>query len=298
MKSVDLHQVDSFTKTLFGGNPAGVVTSAEGMSDEDMKHIAREMNLSETAFVLSPTRAGADIKLRYFGPGEDEVKFCGHATVGTLYELARLGLHGLGKEGRQEIRVETNAGVLDMWVESGADGDIQVTFTAPKISLVKYDLQGADFATKMGISADDIKSGGHVLIDTELKYIYVPVVSLDRLGKLAFDFTRMRQNFAAEEIVVFCLYTGETFNKSAQLHARGLAPLVGVDEDPFTGSMQAALFESAKQNGVLPDDATEAMVEQGYFIGRPGIAKTTQTGSGTHVTGSGVHVFSTKLELY
>jgi PhzF family phenazine biosynthesis protein len=186
-KIIDLHQVDAFTDTLFGGNSAGVVTNADELNDSEMANIAKEMNLSETAFVLKPTNVDADIKLRYFTPTE-EVQFCGHATVGALYELARLHMYGLGGFGQSSIRVETNIGVINISVTQGNDSQSRITFSTPKVSMEPYRLQGEEFAHSFGIPTDVLGKNGEILIDNELNYVYIPVRSLRQLGDLKFNY--------------------------------------------------------------------------------------------------------------
>jgi len=294
---IDLHQVDAFTDQLFGGNPAGVVTNADGLSDEQMKKIAREMNLSETAFVL-PSQT-ADVRLRFFTPDGSEIKFCGHATVGTLHQLAKLELYGLTGAESKTIEVETGAGVLGMTISRDDSGDPRVTFVAPKVVLEPYRLQGEAFAAAFSISPEALLPNGKILIDRKLNYVYVPIRSLKHLGSLQFDFNNIRKQFAKENIIVFSFFTNETINDQSDLHARGLAPLVGVDEDPFTGSSMAGVISVAKQNQLVDATKQELRVEQGNFIGRPGNAlvrhnlKTNEIA----VTAQAVGVFSTQLEL-
>ena len=83
-KKYQIYQVDSFTNELFKGNPAGVVTNADGLTDKQMQSIARELNNSETAFILSPTESNYDVWVRFFTP-YNEVPSCGHATVAAHY---------------------------------------------------------------------------------------------------------------------------------------------------------------------------------------------------------------------
>lgn len=90
MKKVSIYQVDAFTGKPFAGNPAGVVPEAEGLVGEELQLIAREMNLSETAFVTRSQDAGADFDVRFFTP-VTEVDLCGHATIATFHLLAELG---------------------------------------------------------------------------------------------------------------------------------------------------------------------------------------------------------------
>lgn len=296
---IHLHQVDAFTDEMFGGNPAGVVTNADGLSDDQMRAIAREMNLSETAFVLKPKTASADVRLRFFTPAGAEIKFCGHATVGALYQLARLGLCGPKGKVPKPTRVQTNAGVLEMSVSRDVQGEPQVTFVAPDVKMEPYQLQGKEFTSAFGIPAEVLWPEGTVLIDRELNYIYAPIRSLKNLANLHLNFARIRTKFEAERIVVFCLYTKETFRPGADLHARGLAPLVGIDEDPFTGSSMAGLVHAAKHNQIIPPDQQDMVIEQGDFVGRPGIATIHHDSASNElaVTAQAKQVFSTEMEV-
>lgn len=296
---IQLHQVDAFTNKIFGGNPAGVVTNADGLHEEQMRAIAREMNLSETAFVLKSTTKDADVKLRFFTPDGSEIKFCGHATVGTLYQLARLGLYELKGKTSKSMRVETNAGILEMSVSRDERTEPQVTFTAPSVKMEPYHLQGTKFTSAFGIPAEVLLPHGTILIDRGLNYLYIPVRSLKNLSNLHFNFERIRIKFAAENIIVFCLFTKETFDEDSDLHARGLGPLIGVNEDPFTGSSMAGLVHAAKYNQMIELQQQDIKVEQGHFIGRPGIARihhNPTTGELT-VTARAKQVFSTEVEL-
>jgi trans-2,3-dihydro-3-hydroxyanthranilate isomerase len=295
MKNIAIHQVDAFTDQLFGGNPAGVVTNAEILLDTEMQQIAREMNLSETAFVLPPSAEQADVKLRYFTPAA-EVHFCGHATVGALFQLAKLDMFGLGKLGKNEVLVETNIGTLPMMVTNEAK-ETKVSFTAPPVNMQPYQDQGGAFAERFGIAPELIAPEATILQDKQLNYVYIPVRSLKALGEQNFDFARIRENFGSEKTVIFCLFTNETVSEGADLHARGLAPNVGVDEDPFTGSMQAGLVHAAKQNDLIAADKTVIKTEQGHYIGRPGFANVHKDGDEIVVEASAVPVFSTEMEL-
>lgn len=297
MKEIAVHQVDAFAETVFGGNPAGVVSNANSLTDAEMQNIAREMNLSETAFVLEPTVEGADLKLRYFTPSQ-EVSFCGHATVGALFQLAALDMFDLGKQGESAVNVETGAGVLPARV-TNEDNVSKVTFGAPSVDMIPYRLQGNAFAEAFGVPSELVRFDGTVLLDKNLNYLYVPTTSLRMLGEQAFDFGRIREQFGKENIVVFGLFTDETVNDEADIHARGLAPNVGIDEDPFTGSMQAGLVAAAKQNGYIDAGKEHIVTEQGNFIGRPGKAEVIHniTTNDFAITASAVRVFSSTWRI-
>jgi trans-2,3-dihydro-3-hydroxyanthranilate isomerase len=90
-RAVKFYQADVFTNTVFGGNPVAVVPEAAGLADREMQKIAREMNLSETVFVLPPSVPGADVRLRFFTPLQ-EIAFAGHPVLGAFYILAHIGV--------------------------------------------------------------------------------------------------------------------------------------------------------------------------------------------------------------
>src|SRR5688572_7632387 len=90
MPSYRFYQIDVFTNQPFGGNPLAVFPNAEGLTDEDMQRLAKEMNLSETTFVFPPTVPGADYKVRIFTPAS-ELPFAGHPVIGTQWLLAHIG---------------------------------------------------------------------------------------------------------------------------------------------------------------------------------------------------------------
>lgn len=299
MKRVIVHQVDAFTNKIFGGNPAGVVVDANHLTDEDMQNIAREMNLSETAFLLKPTKKDADIKIRYFTSGKDEVDFCGHATIASLYEIGRLGLLGTQKKGKHQFLVETNVGILSMIVIKKSVTNIAVQFTPPEVNLIPYHQSREIFAKRFGIPLITIDPRYPIMLEKNLTDIHLVITSLKTLGELDFDFQRIKDSFKQEKIVVFSLFTPETFHEMNDIHVRGLAPLVGVPEDPFTGRLQGAIATYAMLHNLLPKTKT-IRTEQGHFIGRPGFAQTTlptQKENAIIVSGNAVHVFTGEINL-
>lgn len=86
-KKYNLYQIDSFTKENFTGNPAGVITNADGLTTDVMQKIARELNNSETAFIFSSNSSEYDVHIRFFTP-TNEVPICGHATIAAHYARA------------------------------------------------------------------------------------------------------------------------------------------------------------------------------------------------------------------
>src|SRR6266536_3603719 len=115
MRQYQLIHVDVFTRTRFGGNQLAVLPRAEGLADDEMQAIAREMNFSETTFVLPPTDPSADALVRIFTPGR-ELPFAGHPVVGTGFVLAR-------ERRKRDLRLEVKIGTLGVQTDPG-DGTI------------------------------------------------------------------------------------------------------------------------------------------------------------------------------
>ena len=267
MKTFKLLQVDTFTDKLFGGNPAAVVFNAESLSDNEMKKIAREMNLSETAFIL-PSKLG-NFRLRYFTPSGNEIRFCGHATVGALHAIACENEFGITKVGAFPLKVETGAGLMEMLVENKKGNDISIQFSSTDIDLVADKYTHNVVAEKLGINLEVIDKNIPVMRDRTNNYIYLKVKSLNDLGKINYDVKSAYDFASLDGTIIFCLMVNETFDKNNQIHSRCLAPLVGVSEDPATGSAQGALAAYAILNKLIPDNLEMIGAEQGHFINRP-----------------------------
>ena len=122
MKKYRIYQVDAFTRSRFHGNPAGVVPDADGLTDEQMQRIARELNNSETAFIFSPQSAEHDAVVRFFTP-TTEVPLCGHATIAAHYVRA---IEGTAVSGR--VLQKTKAGILPVDIVK-EDDDFSIIMT-------------------------------------------------------------------------------------------------------------------------------------------------------------------------
>lgn len=297
MRAYKIHHIDSFTNTLFGGNPTVTVLNADSLGEVEMKKIAREMNLSETGFVLTSEKA--DFRLRFFTSAGNEIKFCGHATVGALCTVAREGLFDCVQV-RNYLTIETNAGILNVEIDLSKRDAPQFIFDAPKIELVPAPYTLDEVIQGLGISKELIDSSKPVMLEKTNNYIYLTARDLESLEKINLDFRRATNFANKDKIVVFCILTNETFNPSYHIHARGFAPLVGVPEDPFTGSMQGGLAAYVINQEMIQAKEKWISVEQGHFIDRPGFVKLEITQPNPiHVRlyCEAVHVFASELTL-
>lgn len=297
MSIYSIHHVDSFTNTVFGGNPTVTVLDAKTLTDDQMRKIAREMNLSETGFVLPSTKA--DFRLRYFTPAGDEIKFCGHATVGALATIAKEKLFGCVPPGKKFL-IETNAGIMAMEVDLSRPDNPVYKMGLPKIDLVQTKLTYQELAEGLGIPEDLMDHSKPIMVERTNNYLYFAATTLDSLGKLVPD-TRLAKEFCRKDgTVVICAMTAGAFDKRNHIHARGFAPLVGVPEDPFTGSMQGGLAAYALRNGMVDPNATWIGSEQGHFINRPGdvgIEIVSRDPTQVILHAEAAHVFSAKMFL-
>lgn len=294
-RRIKVFQVDAFTDVPFGGNPAGVVPDAAGLSDEEMQLIAGEMALSETAFVLpvSPAAEGrADLRVRFFTP-QAEVELCGHATIGTFWLLARLGLIGAKGWGRElaaaggwrevEVIQETGAGNLPVTVRYSKGGRLirrVLMAQAPPRRLARLgeaerrELAAILRANPYALSVlDGVGDVPLEIWSTGLPDLIVPVLDLATLRALAPDHGHLAgfsRRLGVISVHAFCL---ETESPEADAHARDFSPAVGIPEEAATGTASGAMGAFMAANrlgraGAGPGPHT-MLFEQGHILGRP-----------------------------
>jgi trans-2,3-dihydro-3-hydroxyanthranilate isomerase len=267
-------QVDVFTDKPFGGNPLAVFPEAEGITSIEMQQLAREMNLSETTFVLSTQEPGADFKVRIFTPAR-EMPFAGHPVVGTHWVLAHLGRVAL-REPVTEVNFELGVGVLpaDLEVLGGQVERVVMTQDRPRFLDVVEDV--THLATGLGLSSEGIgKTGLPVqVVSTGAPQMMVPVGSLSEVEALETGRLNIPAlNHACETLAAECVmvFTLETSRPNATVHMRMFAPLLGVLEDPATGSAAGALGAYLVHHRAVPvtEGTTHIIGEQGAELGRP-----------------------------
>lgn len=298
-RRVHVHQVDAFTKEKFGGNPAGVVLDADELDEATMRKIARELNLSETAFVL-PSEKG-NFKIRYFTPTGHEITFCGHSTVGALYMMAKEQRFGIKESGNYEFNVETLCGILKMEVAVDAKEEIRVAYETPAIKLRPINISHEEVAKAGGFELHSVNQSIPVMYEETNKDLFIVMRSLEDLRKIESNPKSLTQFSKQHDIVALCAVTPEVLDPKNQFHMRCFAPLVGIPEDPFTGSVLGGLVAYVDTFGLLPKGSTGFNVEQGHFIERPGVVKMEfskkQGNYQAKVFAQAVHCFSTEINL-
>jgi trans-2,3-dihydro-3-hydroxyanthranilate isomerase len=260
----DYHVVDVFTDEAYAGNPLAVVLDADPLTDRQMQSIAREFNLSETTFVLTPTAPDATYRLRIFTPNV-ELPFAGHPSIGTAWLLSRLGRYGTGT-----VLQECGAGLLPIDVDgTGAE------LTGGPVS--KSDpLPSEKFVAAVGASASDVVGTPVRWCGCGIDFGYVHVGDA-ALARLAPDV----QQLAALGNAGVCAFSFD----GTRAHSRVFAAGAGVAEDPATGSAALGLAVFLVASGLLPPDGISAFeVAQGAEMGRPSRLAVTVTAEAGDVT--------------
>ncbi|MCL6516478.1 PhzF family phenazine biosynthesis protein [Alicyclobacillus sp.] len=271
----EIFHVDAFTDRPFGGNPAGVVPDAGGLSEDEMQAIAREMNLSETAFLI-PRREAGEFTIRYFTPAA-EVAFCGHATLGSAWLLATEA----GWAARTDrVVFHTKAGVVPVRWETGADGRVASVFMEQVRPQVKpTGVHGEAIARLLGLTEADVDPRHPLrLAYTGNWDLLVPVRTRAAIDRARPDFNALAEVNRAEGVISTHLFTFDETgarlpdgSKDYDVYTRDFSPAVGVPEDPVTGSASGALGGYLVLEGILPANRTHQVVmAQGDAIGRPG----------------------------
>lgn len=270
MRELIFYQLDVFTRTAFQGNALAVFPEEVNLTDEEMQAIAREMNLSETVFVQASERALK--KLRIFTP-KQELPLAGHPVVGTWNLLAALGVVPQAESGVVEISQELKVGVLPVEIEFQNGEPRRVTMTQGAFeagSVMRDEQEIAGLAAALGLSPADFNYSPELpvqTVSTGIKSLAVPVKSLDALGRIKVNSSRLSDIYLAFGAIGCYAFTFQTREETSDVHARFFAPADSIAEDPATGSAAGALAGYLTYHGAL--ETKKLTIEQGDFMQRP-----------------------------
>jgi trans-2,3-dihydro-3-hydroxyanthranilate isomerase len=272
-------QFDVFTDRAFSGNPLAVFPEADEIDSDVMMKIAREMNLSETVFVLKSKSDDVLRHLRIFTPTR-EIPFAGHPIVGTWTCLAQEGVVPLpdGGNGWQRIFHEVGIGVVPVDIEFKDGRPVQVVMTQGKFEIL-HEIddahEQAEVARALGLAREDLDESLPIqVITTGLSCLAVPIRSLADLRDVHVNTSLLAEIYTRHGGTGCHAFTRETLEVGAsRAHARFFAPADNIPEDPATGSACGALGAYLVHHGALslePEDGRyKFVIEQGDFIHRP-----------------------------
>jgi trans-2,3-dihydro-3-hydroxyanthranilate isomerase len=264
---------DVFTDTKLAGNPLAVIFDGEGLSDEAMQSITREMNLSETVFVRTSSNPAHTASLRIFTPGR-ELPFAGHPTVGTAIALAERA-HALHGSDLDLVSVlEERVGPVRCAVRLRQQRASFAEFDLPrKAQQINLPLDRLGIANALGVRITDIGFENHVpsVWSAGVPFLLIPVHDVGIAGRVEFDPQLWEKTvpFVDGALASAYIYCRGAVNHTAKFHARMFAAGMGIVEDPATGSAVAALSGAIHHFDQLPEGHHPVIVEQGVEMGRP-----------------------------
>jgi PhzF family phenazine biosynthesis protein len=259
MDSPDIQRWTAFSHDPEGGNPAGVVLDARGLTDDRMRGIAAELGYAETAFV-TPGTDGTP-RIRYFSPVA-EVPFCGHATVATAAALAE-------RDGDGAITFTTPVGPVDILTTTDADGARRVAFTSvpPEVAPLPGDARD-EVLQVLGLSAADLHPEHAPLLAFGGNW-HPLLVLRDRAAfdGFSFDPARARRLMDARGWPATMIVLWQ--ESEERWEARNVFPVGTIAEDPATGAAAAAAGGYLRATGAVTPPA-RVTIAQGRHVGRPG----------------------------
>ena len=263
MTRYEYRLVDVFTDKAFGGNPLAVFREPGGLDAKTMQAIAKELHLSETTFVLKPSSAAADHRVRMFTP-DTELPFAGHPTLGTAFVLAE------GKDGT--MRLEEGVGVIRVTLR---EGFVQMEQPLPTFTGTTITRKVA--ADALGLAVEEVRSDVPIQVGSSgIPFLFVPLSNLKAVRRAR------RPGGLGANVYVFALSAERS---GSDVHGRMFDDGLGIGEDPATGSAQGPLGAYLVAHELVRvEPTTRIRVEQGFEIGRPSILEIEVDRAGAAIT--------------
>ena len=288
------YTLDVFTTTRFEGNPLAVITDGDGLSDDEMLAIAREMNLSETVFVQKPTEDQALARLRIF-TARQELKLAGHPVIGTWFLLAELGVVP-AQEGGVHVLQQTGAGILPVEIRFKDGRPQRVTMTQTDAAFRPAKLDKKALAAALGLSPKDFDPKlAPEYVSTGIFNLMVPLRSRAALEKIAMNMVALRKLLGKHATMAYCFAATD----NGKAFSRGMLPWE-LYEDAATGSAAGALGAYLVRHGKLAPGHTLNIL-QGQEMGRPSHIEVEVTQNAKklipRVSGAAVKVFEGTIRI-
>jgi trans-2,3-dihydro-3-hydroxyanthranilate isomerase len=266
MRSLTFYIADVFAEEKYAGNQLAVFRDAGDLADSEMQKLAKEMNYSETTFILREEESRGGYDVRIFTP-DAEIPFAGHPTLGTAYVIQREII------GKPVDRVTLNLGVGQIPVSfTYEDGVPGILWMRQKPPVAGKTVDPGVIAAVLGLEEDEIDSDFPVQeFSTGLPFVIVPLKTLASLRSIQVNLERLGRlvdGLDAKAVLTFCR---EAYKRSHDLAVRVFAGFYGVPEDPATGSANGCLAGYLVHHRYLGEDSIDLKVDQGFEIGRPSL---------------------------
>lgn len=284
MRRIRYFQLDVFTDSIFSGNQLAVFTEGASLTSEEMQAIAREMNFSESVFVLPAASPRAVARLRIFTP-EIELPFAGHPVIGATFALAEAG--DIAADTDTPVTLETGVGPLaiDLLFE---DGHLQFAWMRQPIPAFQpWQGDRNALAAALGIASDDLRDDLPIEHGSAgVPFYFVPVASQAALDQARPGPAVDAALVGAERYVGAYLFVTPEAGGAAHVSARMFAQGVGIVEDAATGSAAGPLGVYLVRHNLIAsaDSAATAIITQGVKMGRPSRLLVSIAHAGTTIT--------------
>ena len=270
VKSYRYLHLDVFTDRLFGGNQLAVFLDARGLTAETMQAIAKEMNFSESTFILPPERKGTDARMRIFTPAE-ELPMAGHPTIGSTYALVRSGVIG---PDRDTFVFGLGIGPVPVSLSWKNKALNFAWMTQPNPTFGEPIADPAGAAAALGLSAAAVSGTGLPVqvISCGVPFLFIPLTTRQAVDGATLDTAALAAFYesskkAAHGVFIFSAQPG---GDKATVYSRMFAPGLGVVEDPATGAASGPLGCYLVRHKVVTLEKARAMLSlQGVKMGRP-----------------------------
>lgn len=258
--------VDVFAEEKYAGNQLAVVRGAEALSDDEMQRVAKEMNYSETTFILSEERRDGGYDVRIFTP-KTELPFAGHPTLGTAYVIQRQ----IVKKPINKIVLNLKVGQIPVSL-TYREKDVDVLWMRQMKPTFGQTFDAESVSDVLGLDVEAVDGRFPIQdVSTGVPCIVVPLRTLDavKLARISRDkYYEFIKEAQAKTLLIFC---PETYREENDLNVRFFADYYGVPEDPATGSANGCLAAYLVNHRFFGRDRIDIRVEQGYEIGRPSL---------------------------
>lgn len=278
MKDHPFYIADVFAEKKYAGNQLGIIRHAGDLSSDEMLDLAREMNYSETTFILSDTTHNGGYDVRIFTPG-GEVPFAGHPTLGT----AALIRQKIASGNPKRISLNLKVGQIPVTI---MDDIYWMKQVPPKFGEV---FTPEEIAPIIGVQAEEIvRSFPLQWVSTGLPTVIIPLKNLQAVRKVRINKDYYKPFIERVGNALILVFTTETISPDNQIHDRVLVPCFGIEEDPATGSGNGCLAGYLARHRFMGSSKFENIrVEQGYQVNRPSLLLLTAQDHGEEVE---VHV--------
>lgn len=260
-------QVDVFTDRIFGGNPLAVFPDGAGLGDGEMQAIAREMNLSETTFVLPPTHPGCVARVRIFTPAR-ELPFAGHPTLGTAWVMAR---EGRLPPGTTRFSLEEGIGPVPVELEGDPTSPRFVWMSHRDATFGPEIKDRAAIARALGLDEADLLNDAPIQTgSTGLDFLYVPLRLREAVDRVVLDVQTLLSAIGQAMDAGLFVFALDAALSADRVYSRMFAPhRSGIPEDPATGSASGPLGAYLVRHRLVDGQGSIRIVsEQGTKMGR------------------------------